>query len=237
MTRTLRFALAAAIATTVSAQLGCGQPSTMLPSPSAGRVEIPTFTLRGRVTDVDAMSVGGATVTLQSGRMATTAADGTFDFGETVGIERVRAWKTGFLPGYGFPAPSAGEAFLTIALEPGERLSPPTAIHSAIDLAVDRPCDPEWDARAPCRRYVIATDVDIDLTAELSWIGPADLVELMLYSTDTDDRQPAQPTGAPGNTVSLTARLRAGQVFELRVLAYYDCDGFDLRVTSSRPAN
>jgi hypothetical protein len=59
----------------------------------------------------------------------------------------------------------------------------------------------------------------------------------MLFSGETSDRLLAAPTDGAANTLALNVRLRAGQVFELRVLAYYDCDGFDLRVTSTRPAS
>lgn len=87
-------------------------------------------------------------------------------------------------------------------------------------------CDPSWDARAPCRRFVFVAPATGVLSVAVTWSGAPELDATLV--TLTNEYVATSTEVGPG-VLALSAPVTAGRTYELRVNAYYTAQVFTLR--------
>jgi len=212
--------------------LAAGCDSAVKPSQTG----LPTFTLTGVVRSsatslpladvtVEAVGVGPASqlVTL----LATTGADGRYTFTGLRGMVTLRAIKDGFntvASTVDLDRDRTVDVALEVAVltfEGGEVLVGQT-IRGAFDANNDK-CDPNWDRMSPCRRYGFRADVARTYQFTLSF---PTCDELELHVLKGAQRLLYAATLSP---IVRDVTLSAG-TYEIRLMAYYTCDAFELTV-------
>ena len=90
----------------------------------------------------------------------------------------------------------------------------------------DPRCDPQWDRNSPCRRFGF---VPTTTRVHLFTVRPVGLCgELELHVFENGGARIARMSSV-GSFV-LDAGLVAGRTYEIRLMAYYSCDRFELTV-------
>jgi hypothetical protein len=113
------------------------------------------------------------------------------------------------------PAPPAAIPTTTIAV--GE------VIHASID-AGDSICDPAgWDARSPCKRFLVTPSMNgtltVILTAALT-VPRNDVIDVMLYRGTYTNGLLLRYSDGGGTNQQLSAPVVEGQTYEIRINSY-----------------
>jgi len=192
-------------------------PSTPPPPPA-------TFVLFGTVRDMDENPLAGATAEVVTGRSANLTAisnaNGYFSFTGVAGDVTLRVYKEGydrFLKTFTVAADMAINVDLP-RVELADTISLGHTIQSSVGPDAP-PCDPvRWDARAPCRTFLIPRSTSGLLVVTITWSGDPELDATLV---DSREQYVATSVDAPGDELSLSAWLEAGKTYVLRVNSYY----------------
>jgi len=212
--------------------LAAGCNSTVKPSQTG----LQTFTLTGVIrssatalpladTTVEAVGVGPASQLLTL--LATTGADGRYTFTGLRGIVTVRAIKDGFNTVISTVDLDRDRSFdvvleqAQLTFEGGEATIGET-LRGAFAATNDK-CDPNWDSRSPCRRFGFRADVTRTYQFRVDF---PTCDELELHVIKGGQRLVYASTVSP---IVKDASLSAG-LYEIRLMAYYTCDAFELTV-------
>lgn len=185
------------------------------------------FTLSGRIEDTDGGGLSGARVQLTTTSTIQTTLSGNggeYRFDNVRGNVVLRVSRDGFIDASSASLYIDKERTLNVALQqllilaPGTRLVPGTTLRGTVQAP---PCDPNWDAQAPCQRLSFIPPVTGVYELVLKWTGPSELDLLV------DDRLGlywSSPTGpiralVPGD---------AGVEREIRIQSYYSPQTFEL---------
>ena len=200
-------------------------PSPAPPAPA-------TFVLLGTVRDMDGKPLSGATAEVVRGGSVsvrvTSNADGHFSFAGIAGTVTVRVYKDGydrFLQTYIVETNMAIEVEL-LSVELADTISLGHTIQSSVRPDAP-PCDPvRWDAKAPCRTFLIPRSTSGLLVVTITWSGGPELDATLV---DGREAYVATSVSGPGEEISLSAWLEAGTTYVLRVNSYYSGQIFQLR--------
>jgi hypothetical protein len=138
--------------------------------------------------------------------------------------------KTGFYPGivtFMLDRDQRANVLMDLAaplLPEGGDLILGQTIHSTIG-PTDPKCDPQLDSRSPCR--IFGFTAEETRTYRFAFYQSGRCGELELHVIGQDGRR---TLGSGRNTWTLDANLEAGRSYVLRVMAYYDCEWFELTV-------
>jgi len=190
------------------------------------------FVLFGTVRGEDGLPVPGATAEVvagrDSGQSVVSNANGYFRFVGVSGWLTVRVYKDGydrFLQTFNVDADLAFEVKL-----PRVELADTLRLGQTVQASVKSdapPCDPiRWDARAPCRTFLITPRTSGLLVVTITWSGGPELDATLV---DGRGEYVAYSNDVPGEEVSLAAGLDAGKTYVLRVNSYYSGQIFLVR--------
>ena len=227
--RACRFSPLWALAATI---LSAGCDSTVRHT----AVGLPTFTLTGVIRSsatslplvevtVEAVGVGPASQLLTL--LATTDAAGRYTFTGLRGIVTLRAIKDGFNTVVSTVDLDRDRSFdvglqlAELTFEGGEAILGQT-LRGAFSATNDK-CDPNCDSRSPCRSFGFRAE--FTLTYQFSVIFTT-CDELELHVFKGGQRMLSISAGSP---IVKDVNLNAG-TFEIRLMAYYTCDAFELTV-------
>lgn len=216
----------------VTAVTGCNSsPSTPSGSGShtlTGSVRSRTSLepLTGATIEVTSEGTNGVPKTVS----ITADADGQFSIGGLKNYVTLHVTKTGFYPGV-----------MTVLLDRDQRAdilmdlsAPPLpeggdlvlgkTVYSTIG-PTDPRCDPNWDKNSPCRRFGIT--VDVTRTYQFSFLQSGRCGEIEIHVLEGGSRA---ALGSGRNTWVFDATLVAARNYEIRLMAYYECEWFELTV-------
>jgi Carboxypeptidase regulatory-like domain len=215
--------------------LGCENSSSLrLPTGPTEATPTPprTYTLAGAVRDSANVAVSGVKVEVTNsrfanspyaGRFSLTDENGRFRITDVSGTLEVRGSKDGFFPTFRLLNVDRDTA-LDLRLEPIVHLAVGTTVSGTV--RADGPvCYPLWDAQSRCQQFVLTTPADGTLEMTLVWNGSTAL-ELLLMGDDESYPLAYAPDPSPNR---LTAAVRRGIAYEVRVLAYVT-QSFELTV-------
>ena len=199
-------------------------------------VGLPTFTLTGVIrssatalplvdTRVEAVGVGSASQLLTL--LATTGADGRYTFTGLRGIVTLRAIKDGFNTVMSTVDLDRDRTFdVVLDLAPvtfeGGEVTIGQTLRGAFAPTNDK-CDPNWDSRSPCLRFGFYANVTRAYEFRVDF-PTCDELELHVFKGG--QRLVYASTVSP---IVKDASLSAG-LYEIRLMAYYTCDAFELTV-------
>ena len=160
----------------------------------------------------------------------TADADGQFSIGGLKNYVTLHVTKTGFYPGV-----------MTVLLDRNQRAdflmdaaAPPLpeggdlvlgkTVHSTIGPA-DPKCEPQWDSKSPCRLFGIT--VDVTRSYQFSFVQSSRCGELEIHVLEGGSRV---GLGSGRNTWVFDANLVANRNYVIRLMAYYECEWFELTV-------
>jgi len=211
--------------------LAAGCNSTVKPTETG----LQTFTLTGVIrssatalplagTTVEAVGVGSTSQLLTL--LATTGADGRYTFTGLRGIVTVRAIKDGFNTAISTVDLDRDRSFdVALALAQvtfaGGELIVGQTFRGAFDASNDA-CDPNWDSRSPCRRFGFRADVTRTYQITLSFPTCSEL-ELHVFKG-------GQRILYASSLPPIVKDVSLSGAYEVRLMAYYTCDAFELTV-------
>lgn len=197
-------------------------PTGPLPDPD---VPAGSYALDGYISDGNGETLAGVSVSLatdKATRTAVTDANGFYRFDDVSGRVTIDAKKEDYV-GASAVFLMTRDRTLNLTLARILILTAGTTIRSTTRLP---PCDPSWDARAPCESIRFMPTVTGSYEFVLTWDGSKSELDLLvpnsrsLYWVVTSD--PNQIRGAfPGT---------AGVEQEFHVHSYYDPAAFELTV-------
>jgi len=197
---------------------------------SATPPEIPLsgyFTLSGLVEDTEGVRLSGARVSLttQSTLQTTVSSEsGEYRFDNVRGSVVLGVSKDGF----GDEVLSlyiAQDRSQNVALQRSMTLVPGTTVRG---IVTGFPCDPNWDARAPCKQITFTPPVTGVYELVLTWTGATELDllvdgSLSLYWSSASGQIRAI---VPGD---------AGRPRDIRIQSYYSSTPFELTASLKSP--
>jgi hypothetical protein len=213
-----------------AAGTGCSGPAT----PSGG-----TYTLTGNVKSRTTLEpLTGATVEVTSEgtngvpKTVTVTADtnGEFSVGGLKDYVTVHVTKAGFYPGLItvlLDRDQRTNVLMDLAaplLPEGGDLTLGKTVHSTIGPA-DPKCEPQWDSKSPCRLFGIT--VDVTRSYQFSFVQSSRCGELEIHVLEGGSRA---ALGSGKNTWVFDANLVANRNYVIRLMAYYECEWFELTV-------
>jgi hypothetical protein len=192
---------------------GCDGPSRSMagPLPPGPQPDTSTYTLSGRVQDIAGAAIPGAVVTLVNQspiRTAESDESGQFRFEGLRGLVVMRANKEDFTETE-LRFWVATDHMLSVTLQKALRLIPGVTLRGIIQ---GPPCDPNWDAQAPCVRVAFTPSATGLYELHLTWKGPSAvdlLIDGQLYEESYNGQIRARVQG------------QAGVPLELRMHAYH----------------
>jgi len=192
---------------------GCEGPSRSMagPLPSGAQPDASTYAVSGRVQDIDGSAIPGAVVTLEEPlpvRTEKTDEAGRFRFDGVRGRVVIRATKADFSEAT-LTVWVAADQMLAVTLQQALHLIPGVTLRGTIQ---GHPCDPNWDAQAPCVRVFFTPPATGLYELHLTWKGPSAvdlLIDGQLYEESYNGQIRARVSG------------RAGVRLELRMHAYH----------------
>ncbi len=184
-----------------------------VPVPAGPQPDTGTYTVSGRVQDVDGTPIAGAAVTLQGQSPARTVESdesGQFRFEGVSGAVGVHATKTDFTDTV-MNLWVGGDQTLTVTLQKVLYLIPGVTLRGIIQ---GRPCDPNWDAQAPCIKVFFTPPATGLYELHLTWKGPS-AVDLLV------DGSFALYWESYTGEIRATVPGQAGILREIRLHAYH----------------
>jgi hypothetical protein len=181
------------------------------PLPPGPQPDTSTYTLSGRVQDIAGAAIPGAVVTLVNQspiRTAESDESGQFRFEGLRGLVVMRANKEDFTETE-LRFWVATDHMLSVTLQKALRLIPGVTLRGIIQ---GPPCDPNWDAQAPCVRVAFTPSATGLYELHLTWKGPSAvdlLIDGQLYEESYNGQIRARVQG------------QAGVPLELRMHAYH----------------
>jgi hypothetical protein len=192
---------------------GCDEPLRSIAGPlSPGpQPDTSTYTVSGRVQDIDGAPIRGAVVTLENqGPVRTAESDesGQFRFEGVRGLVVMRATKPDFTE-TSLTVWVAADQTLAVTLQQTLHLIPGVTLRGIIQ---GPPCDPNWDGQAPCIRVFFTPSATGLYELHLTWKGPS-AVDLLIDGHFYEESYNGQ----------IRARVsgQAGVRQELRMHAYH----------------
>jgi hypothetical protein len=212
--------------------LAAGCDSSVKPTETGPQTFTLTGVIRSSATSlplagvtVEAVAVGSASQPLT--RLATTSADGRYVITGLRGTVTLRIIRDGFntvVSTVDLDRDRTVDLALTLAeltFEGGDAIVGQT-LRGAFDATNDK-CDPNWDSRSPCRRFGFRPDVTRQYQFSVNFPTCG---ELELHVFDSGQRILYASTSSP---IVKDITLAAG-TYEIRLMAYYTCDAFELTV-------
>jgi hypothetical protein len=192
---------------------GCDEASRSItgPLPPGPQPDTSTYTVGGRVQDIDGSAIPGAVVTLEEPlpvRTEKTDEAGRFRFDGVRGRVVIRAAKADFTEAT-LTIWVAADQMLAVTLQQALHLIPGVTLRGIIQ---GPPCDPNWDEHAPCIRVSFTPPATGLYELHLTWKGPSAvdlLIEGQLYEESYNGQIRAKVSG------------QAGVPLELRMHAYH----------------
>jgi hypothetical protein len=205
-----QFAIAIALGALLA---GCdGRPRSLAgPSPADPQPDTSTYTVSGRVQDIDGVAIRGAVVTLEGQVPARTAESdefGRFRFEGLRGQVVIRATKADFADTV-LNIWVAADQTLAVTLQKALILIPGVTLRGIIQ---GPPCDPNWDVQAPCIKVFFTPPVTGLYELVLTWKGPS-AVDLLIDGTLYMESYTGE--------IRLRVSGQAGVLRELRTHAYH----------------
>ena len=198
----------------------CGEPATG-PTPAG------SYTLSGRIRDLDGMMLAAVPVVLAGqglNRTTVTGADGRYLFDNVSGFVNLRISTDDYLAA-SRNVMVAADQVVDFVLERIVVLTAGTTLRGTVR---GQPCDPiTWDARAPCQRVFFTPPTIGTLDLVLSWSG-ADELDLLVGRFYRSAR-------AGEHEISASFFIETVEQREIRINSYYQPQEFELRA-SFRPA-
>jgi hypothetical protein len=160
----------------------------------------------------------------------TTDGNGEFSISGLKNYVTLHVIKAGFYPGVVtvmLDRDQRANVLMDLAaplLPEGGDLTLGKTVHSTIGSA-DPKCDPQWDSKSPCRRFGLT--VDVTRTYQFAFLQAGQCGELELHVIGQDGKR---MLGSGRNAWVFDANLVANQSYEIRLMAYYDCEWFELTV-------
>lgn len=190
---------------------GCGD-NPALQSPTAPvAAPVVTAVVSGLVYESGGVPVAGASVESSASEKTTTAADGRYSLAVKSGQKTLTISKDGYYAGVAVLFVDR-DVSVDIKLEPERWITPGQVISETVEPD-DPICAVNWDARSPCRVFLITFPEDGLLDATMTWSGfSADLIDLVF------DGLPADLV-APGER-RFVRTVKAGVKYEIRVHTY-----------------
>jgi len=182
--------------------------------------------LTGATVEVTSEGTNGVPKTVS----ITADANGDFSIGGLKNFVTLHVTKTGFYPGLMtvlLDRDQKANILMDLAAPPlreGGDLILGQTVHSTIGPGDPR-CDLQWDRNSPCRRFGIT--VDVTRTYQFSFLQSGRCGELELHVMENGSRV---GLGSGRNTWVFDANLVADRNYEIRLMAYYDCEWFELTV-------
>ncbi|HVG69897.1 MAG TPA: carboxypeptidase-like regulatory domain-containing protein [Vicinamibacterales bacterium] len=179
------------------------------PLPPGPQPDTGTYTLSGRVQDIDGAAIPGAVVTLENQspvRTSESDESGQFRFEGVRGLVVMRANKEDFTE-TALTFWVATDQMLSVTLQKALRLIPGVTLRGIIQ---GPPCDPNWDAQAPCVRVSFTPSATGLYELHLTWKGPSAvdlLIDGQLYEESYNGQIRARVQGHAG--VRLELRMHA----------------------------
>ena len=205
----------------VAVVAGCDNKVTG-PTPPAPSTPAPSgfFTLSGRVEDSEGVGLSGARIELatpDSIQTMSSGADGEYRFENVRRNTLLRVSKDGF-DVVAISLYIVQDQSFNVSLPRLLTLVPGTPVRGTVKSP---PCDPNWDAQAPCQRVSFIPPVTGVYELVLKWTGSRELDLLVdmsnaLYWSSTTGEIRAV---VPGD---------AGRVREIRIHSYYGPQEFEL---------
>ena len=178
-----RVAMLMAVAAVV---VGCEDAAAPV-TPSQPIPQEPTFVVFGRVRDEANVPISAAaaeiTTGVYRGLIRFSNDSGFFSLVGVRGPMNVRVWKEGYGPQL-HPVLVTADQSLDVMLarvEYSDTIVFGKTIRSFV-LNGHQPCDRNWDARAPCRPYLIRPPITGWLTVVITWVGDPELDAAVLSS-------------------------------------------------------
>ena len=214
MKRCIAIALVAVVAGCDNKVTGPTSPAPSTPVPSG------FFTLSGRIEDPEGGGLSDARVELatpDSIQTMSSGAAGEYRFDNVRGNALLRASKDGFGT-VAFSLYVAQDQFFNVPLQRLLTLVPGTAVRGTVKSP---PCDPNWDARAPCQRVSFIPPVTGVYELVLKWTGANELDLLV------DESRSLYWSSSAGQIRALVPG-EAGRPREIRIQSYYSPQEFEL---------
>lgn len=192
---------------------GCDKASRSIagPLPPGPQADIGSYSVSGLVHDIDGSAIPGAVVTLEnqgSVRTAESNESGQFRFEGIRGLVVMRANKGNFTE-TALTFWVAADQMLAVTLQKALHLTPGVTLRGIIQ---GPPCDPTWDAQAPCTRVSFTPPATGLYELHLTWRGPSAvdlLIDGQVYEESYNGQIRARVSG------------QAGVRRELRMHAYH----------------
>lgn len=185
------------------------------------------FTLSGRIEDIDGGGLSGARVQLTTDSTIQTTLSGNggeFRFDNVRGNAVLRVSKDGFIEAASAALYVAKDQTLKFVLQQllilaaGTALVPGTPLRGTVQAP---PCDPNWDARAPCQQVSFIPPVTGDYELVLKWTGASELDLLV------DQSMSLYWSSTTGEIRAIVPGV-AGRPSEIRIQSYYSQQTFEL---------
>jgi hypothetical protein len=192
----------------------------------------PSFVVFGTVRDEAGLAVSGAVAEIATGQFRgwskVSNDSGYFSFAGVSGPATVRVWKDGYqlyVQKLVVTADLALEVGL-VSVEMADGIQLGRTISSTVRPDAP-PCDPAgWDAQAPCRRLPFTAPVSGVLAIRIWWFGGSPL-DATIVAPDGAYLGMSVESGV--EEIRVSATVRAGEAYEIRVNSYYDYQAFTLR--------
>jgi len=198
------------------------EPATQTPRP-------PRYVVFGAVRDEQGLPIQGASAEIIStssfGLRALSNSNGYFSFKDVSGFLLVRVWKDGYDHRTHWLKVDEDSQFeVSLLRVETDSIFLGRTIRSAVDPHAS-PCDPQWDAEAPCRRLSFMAPATGTLTIGVAWFGGSEL-DVVIVRSDETYLAFSDLTGF--DEAVLEAQVEAGHKYEVRVSSYYDPQVFNL---------
>lgn len=219
------FTLAAAI-------LACGDPDTAPTLPPPTPPPPAPWVVQGTVRDGARRALSGVSVEIVSGRfsglVAVTDEAGAFRFLGVAGEMTISASKDGYQR-YAHKLTVTADLNFDIDLFkalPLDTIVVGRVIQTSVEAGY-APCDPVgWDARAPCKRFFFTAPATGNLSIIITWSGEPPIDATLVNHTNS---YLAVSNELAPRLVELYGPVAAGEMYEVRVSAYYTRQVFTLR--------
>jgi hypothetical protein len=214
--------------------LSCNEPVEPEPTPA------PAFVVSGTVRDDAGLPVSGARAEILDGAyrgwVRLTNDSGAFSLANVNGAMSFGVSKVGFGPeSYNlFVNSDLTMNVILPRLENSDSIVFGKTIRSYVVNGTP-PCDPNWDANAPCRRFRINPPVSGKLTVTISWVQGGSDLDVVIVSPV--GRYLAYSDTPVPNAVAVVTTVNGGDAYELRVHSYYGTLFFSVKAELSPFSN
>ena len=201
-------------------------------TPAQPVVPTPTFTISGRIHDIEGRGIISATAdalgTPFSIRHSRAGGDGIFSIKGVTGALTLHVFKEGYEALF-IPLVVSSDTTVDITLsrfEFADTLILGQAMRSFVSASAT-PCDPVgWDARSPCRLFHFFAPSSGRLGVTVTWHGDPPLDVTVVAH---EGPYIASSKDVASETVLVEASVVQGTLYEIRVNSYYDYQEFELR--------